>query len=168
MIYLKDIENSTRALTRVGYRNKSYTRLNKLKSLNIDYVMTSDVFLKYAWLVGMNQYRRFYTKLDFNLSETSELYREFELKSNHKLINEFKLGIDRILVSEILDEREFKKEQKIIRNFLKSNSVMISIYSSPFFGNSRYIDYVVIGKDEVLYTFNGYKGLLALITERLI
>ena len=74
MIYLKDIENSTRALTRVGYRNKSYTRLNKLKSLNIDYVMTSDVFLKYAWLVGMNQYRRFYTKLDFNLSETSELY----------------------------------------------------------------------------------------------
>lgn len=44
MIYLKDIENSTRALTRVGYRNKSYTRLNKLKSLNIDYVMTSDVF----------------------------------------------------------------------------------------------------------------------------
>jgi hypothetical protein len=168
MIYLKDIENSTRALTRAGYRNKSYTRLNKLKSLNIDYVMTSDVFLKYAWLVGMNQYRRFYTSLDFNLSKDDELYRDFELKSKHKLINEFKLGIDRILVSEILDEQEFKKEQKIIRNFLKSNSVMISIYSSTFYGNSRNIDYVVLGKDAVLYTFNGYKGLLALITERLI
>lgn len=168
MNYLSDIQKSTKALTNRGYRLKSATRLNKLKHKNIDYVMTSDVFQKYSWLVGLTQYRRFSTRLSFNLGETEELYKTFEISSYHKLLNEFKLSMGRLLVGEILDEQEFKKEQKLLRNFLKSNNIQVKIYSTSGAYNTRYINYVLLGKDGKLYTFNGYKGLLELIKNHVI
>lgn len=169
MKYLREIKNSTQTLTTAGYRNKSNKGLNRLKHKNINYIMTADVFRNYAWLVGMTQWRRFSTTSDFTYIDTriSPSYKEF-IKGSKTLLNEFKLSKDRILVDDPLDVKQFKKDQQVINRYLKENSAIIQIYGDGLDSTSRVISYVVLGKDGLYYTFDGYLGLLSLIKDRVI
>lgn len=169
MKYLSEIEKSTKTLTTSGYRNKSNKGLNRLKHSDINYIMTADVFNHYTWLVGMTQWRRFSTLSNFTYVDTriSRSYKEFT-KGSKTLLKEFKLSKDRLLVDEPLDVKEFKKEQQVINRYLKENSAIIHIYGDGLDSNSRVISYVVLGKDGLHYTFDGYLGLLSLIKDRVI
>ena len=169
MKYLSEVRNSTKRLTVAGYRNKSNKGLNRLKHKDIDYIMTSDVLHDYSWLVGMTQRMRFSTTSDFTYIDTriSPAYKEFT-KGSKTLLKEFKLSKDRILVDDPLDVKQFKKDQQVINRYLKENSAIIQIYGDGLDSNSRVISYVVLGKDGLHYTFDGYLGLLSLIKDRVI
>jgi hypothetical protein len=169
MKYLSEIEKSTKTLTMSGYRNKSNKGLNRLKHSDINYIMTADVFRHYAWLVGMTQWRRFRTLSDFNYVDVrvSPSYKEFT-KGSKTLLKEFKLSKDRLLVEDPLDVKEFKKEQQVINRYLKENSSVIHVYGDGLNSNERVISYVVMGKDGLPYSFNGYLGLLSLIKDKVI